>query len=220
MNPASREWIYATHNVTWRATGEQGFEADGYRTPRLFPQSRRLSVGLPGPYSRPRIHPVDRRRPLRRRLSGQLEVQRFPRHSRAHLRSAVRTRVPPRTRGGRLAGGRQRQGQARTRGDLPLEARRGGFQGRHPRPIAFAGEDEERQARRAGRRGPGVVDRCARSGAARLRMRRVRRRCPCGRHDPFADSQVPPARFRDRRGGRLRPRHGRRVSGAASASTA
>jgi hypothetical protein len=118
VNPASREWICATHNVTWRATGEQGFEADGYLAPGLFPQSRRLSVGLPGPHSRPRVHPVDRRRSLRRRISRQLEVQRFPRHSWPHMRPALRARVPPRTRRGRLAGHREQQGEARTRGHL------------------------------------------------------------------------------------------------------
>ena len=55
------------------------FEADGYRAPRLFPQSRRLSVGLPGPYARSRIHPIDRGRPLRRRLPRQLGIERLSR---------------------------------------------------------------------------------------------------------------------------------------------
>jgi len=40
-----------------------------------------------------RIHPVDRRGPLRRRLHDQLAFQRVPRISRAHLRPAVRARL-------------------------------------------------------------------------------------------------------------------------------
>ena len=90
--------------ATGRATGETGFEADGYRAPRLFPQSRRLPVGLPGPHARSRIHPADRRGPLRRRVLVNWKSNVFPGHPRPHLRSPVRARVPPRPRRGRLAG--------------------------------------------------------------------------------------------------------------------
>src|SRR4030095_6615869 len=34
------------------ATGETAFETHGYRATRLFSQTRRLPVGLPGPHSR------------------------------------------------------------------------------------------------------------------------------------------------------------------------
>ena len=73
--------------------------ADRYPGPRLLPQGRRLPVGVPGPHRRPRIHPADRRRPLRRRLHDQLAVQRLPRHPRPHLRPAVRAGLPARPRG-------------------------------------------------------------------------------------------------------------------------
>ena len=46
------------------------------------------------------------------------------------------------------------------------------------------------------RRGPGVADRRARPGAARLRLRRVRSRRAGRRHDAHADPEVPPARRR------------------------
>ena len=39
----------------------------------------------------------------------------------------------------------------------------------------------------------GVTHRSARSGAARLRLRSLRRRYPCGRHDALADPEVPAA---------------------------
>ena len=119
------------------ATGDPAFEADGYCASRLFPQSRRLPVGVSGPHPRSRIHPPDRGGPLRRRVHGQLGVERLPGHSRPHLRPPVRARVPPRPR----RGGRRRQGQARAGRDLPAEARRRRLQGRHPRPAAAAGRD-------------------------------------------------------------------------------
>ena len=75
--------------------------------------------------------------PLRRRLHGQLEVERLSRHPRPHLRPPVRAGVPPRPRRGRLAEHRKAR-QARAGRDLPAEARRGRFQGRHPRPPAQA----------------------------------------------------------------------------------
>ena len=106
----------------------------------LLPQSGRLPMGLPGPHARSRIHPIDRGRPLRRRLHDQLAVQRVPRNPRPHLRPALRAGLPARP-------GREGPGR-----DLPLEARRRRLQGRHPRPPAAAGGAEERQAHRARRR--------------------------------------------------------------------
>ena len=63
---------------------------------RLLPQGRGLPVGVPGAHARPRIHPVDRRRPLQRRLHDQLEVQRVSGDSRAHLRPPLRAGLPAR----------------------------------------------------------------------------------------------------------------------------
>ena len=74
------------------------FEPDGQRQPRVFPQSRRLPVGLPGPYPSPGIHPADRRRSLRRRLHDQLGVECLSRHLGTDVRSSVRARVPSRPR--------------------------------------------------------------------------------------------------------------------------
>ena len=138
-------------------------------------------------------------RPLQRRLHDQLEVQRVSRHSRAHLRPAVRAGLPARP-------GREGAG-----GDLPAEARRRRLQGRHPRPPAEAGGAPQRQAHRAGRRRPGLADRRARSRAARLQLRDVRRRPAGRRHDAHADPEIPPARIGDRRGVRLHPRPRHRV---------
>jgi hypothetical protein len=161
-------------------------ESDGHRQPRLLPQGRRLPVGLPGPYPRSRIHPADRRGPLRRRVPGQLEVERVPRHSRSHLRPPVRARLPPRPRGGRRV-----QGAGR---DLPPEARRGRPEGGHPSAPPEARRAEERQARRLRRRRPRLAHGGARPRAARLRSRGVRRRQSRGRDDPQPDPEVPPPR--------------------------
>jgi formate dehydrogenase (NADP+) beta subunit len=60
---------------------------------------------------------------------------------------------------------------------------------RLPRPAA-----KERQAHRAGRRRPGLADRGARPRAARLSLRRLRRRPQGRRHDPQPDPALPPAR--------------------------
>jgi len=121
--------------------GEEGFEANGYHASGLLPQGRRLPVGVPGPHARPRVHPADRRGPLRRRLPRQLAIQRLPRHSRADLRLALRAGVPPGT--GRGEPGRE----ARAGRHLPSQAGRGRLQGRHPRPPSEAGREEKRQAR-------------------------------------------------------------------------
>ena len=71
--------------------------------------------------------------------------------------------------------------------------------------------DKERQADRARRRRAGVADGRPRSGAARLRMHRVRRRHSRRRDDPQPDPALPVARIGDRRGSGLHPRPGRRV---------
>ena len=100
--------------------------ADRYPGPRLFPQGRRLPMGLSRAYAGARIHPPDRRRPLCRRFYDQLAIQRIPGDSRPHLRSPMRAGVPSRPRG------------RRTGGDLPAETRCRGLQGRHPPPPAEA----------------------------------------------------------------------------------
>ena len=78
----------------------------------------------------------------------------------------------------------------------------------------------QRQAHRARRRGSRVADGRARPGAARLRVRGVRRRPQGRRHDAHADSEVPAARRRDRRGDGLRARPRHRLPRRDSASTA
>ena len=71
-------------------------------------------------------------------------------------------------------------------------------------PQARGGQ--ERQARRARRRRPGLAHGRARSVAARLRGGPLRQGPAGGRDDAHADPQVPAAGKRARRGGRLRPR--------------
>ena len=68
-------------------------EGDRLGVPRPFPQGRGLPVCLPGAYAGPRIHPHDRAGPLRRRLHGELGVQRVSRDP----RSQVRPRLPGNT---------------------------------------------------------------------------------------------------------------------------
>ncbi len=157
-----------------------------------------MPVGLPGAHAGAGIHSPDRGRPLQRRLHDQLAVERVPGNSRSHLRSPVRTGLPPGARRGR------------TGRDLPAEAGRRRLQGRHSRAPAEACPDEW-QEDRAHRRWPGVADRGARSGAARIPMRRLRSGSGCGRHDALADPEVSAARLGDRRRVRLRPRPWRRV---------
>ncbi len=60
------------------------------------------------------------------------------------------------------------------------------------------------------RRRPGLADRGARSDAAGLSLRHVRRRRQGRRHDAQPDPALPPARIGYRRGGRPDPRHGGR----------
>ncbi len=93
---------------------------------------------------------------------------------------------------------------------------KGDIRARLPRPAA----QKQRQAHRAGRRRPRFAHGGARSRAARLPLRGVRRRPQGGRHDPHADPAVPPAGIGDRRGVRLHPRPRRRVPRRTPASTA
>ena len=160
-------------------------------------------MGLSRAHAGSRIHPVDCRRPLQRRLHDQLEIECVSRNSGTHLRSSVRARVPPRPRRGNA--GR----------DLPAEARRRRLQGRRQAPHAEA-VGEERQAHRAGRRRSRLADGRPRSRAARLSLHRVRCRPQGRRHDADADSKVPPAGFGDRRGNRLHPQPRHRVQGRPS----
>ena len=68
--------------------------------------------------------------------------------------------------------------------------------------------------------GPCFAHRRARLSPARLHLRRIRRRPTSRRHDPLANSEIPPARQSHRRGMRLHPRSRRRVPRRAHASTA
>ena len=188
-------------------------EPDGHRASRLFPQGRRLPVGMSGPHPGSRIHPADRRRPLRRRLPRQLEIERVPGHSRAHLRSPVRACVPSRPRRGGLA--RASQGEAKPEPVAICRLKRVAADYKEDiraAPAEAAATRATASAIALVGAGPGVADRRARSRAARLRVRRVRRRSAGGRHDAHADPEVPAARSRHRRGGRLRPRRRHRVS--------
>ena len=175
-----------------------------YPCPRLLPQSRRLPVGLSGPYSGPRIHPLDRGRALRRCLSGQLEVQCISRRARPHLRPALRTCVPAWPRRGK------QWRVARTRCDLPSETRRRRQQGRHHCAPA-ACRQTQWQAYRLRRRWSGLADGRARSCAAGLPGHRVRWRGQGRWLHPHADPALPPARVGHRRGDRLHPRSRRRI---------
>ena len=169
---------------------------DRHRQSRLLPQGRRLPVGVPGAYAGSRIHPPHRRWPLRRRLHGQLVLERLPGDSRPDVRPAMRTCLPARTR---------RRG---TGGDLPPEARRRRQQGRHHRPPS-ACRRRQRKAGGADRRRAGVADCGARPCAARLSPHADRFGYARRRDDPQPDSPLPPAGGRHRRGGRLHPRDGK-----------
>ena len=97
--------------------------------------------------------------------------------------------------------------------DLPPEARRRRLQGRHHAAGCRSPAREERQAHRAGRRRPGLARGRARSRPARLPLHGVRPGPEGRRHDADADSEIPPARRRDRRGNRLHPQPRHRVQG-------
>ncbi len=144
-------------------------------------------MGLPGAHARPGIYPADCARPVFRRLHDQLALERVSGNSRAHLRPSLRAGVPARTR---------REGAG---GYLPPEESRGRLQRRHPRPSAKAGGQEKRQAHRLDRRRPGLSDRRPRPRPARLPCVVFDQRSESRRHDPHADSKIPPAGFRDRR---------------------
>jgi len=70
--------------------------------PDYFSQSRGLPVGVPRPYAGAGIYPaLIAAGRYTDAYMVQLEVQRVPRHPRAHLRPALRTRLSPRPgRGG------------------------------------------------------------------------------------------------------------------------
>ncbi len=126
MDRSDADVTRASRNSQAEARARGVNETNRYCGAGLLPQSRRLPMGLPGAHARSRIHPLDRRRPLQRRLHDQLEVERVSGNSRTHLRPPVRAGLPARPRRGRA--GR----------DLPPEARRRRLQGRHPRPAAEA----------------------------------------------------------------------------------
>ena len=156
-------------------------------------------MGLPGAYAGARIHPFDRGGPLQRRLHDQLGLQRVPGDFGPHLRPAVRAGLPPRPR-------RERAG-----GDLPAQARRRRLQGRHQRPPAQGAQDQERQAHRARGRRPSLARGGAGLGPDGLPMRRVRPGSEIRRHDAHANSEIPSAGKRHRRGMQLHPRYRHRV---------
>ena len=88
------------------------YAADGRRKPGLLPQSRRLSVGLPGPHECPRIHSPDRSGSVQRRIHRQSRVERLPRHPRTNVRPPLRAGLPPHPR------------RRQARRHLPPQARR------------------------------------------------------------------------------------------------
>ncbi len=156
-------------------------------------------MGLPGTYTGSGIYPADRARPLFRRLHDQLVLERVPGNPGPYVRPPLRAGVPARP-GGEGAGG-----------DLPPEKSGRRLQGRHPRSPAETRSEKERQTHRAGRRRPGLSHRRPRSRPARLPLRGVRPGSKSRRNDPHANPEIPPARFRHRRGMRLHPRPWRRI---------
>ena len=133
----------------------------------------------------------------------------FPGDSRAHLRPAVRARLPARPR---------REGAGR---DLPPQARRRRLQGRHPRPPAAAAEAQERQAHRAGRRAARPRSTVARDLAPLgYQLRRVRPGPQGRRHDPHARFRASACRNRSSTRSAATSSTSASSSSAASASTA
>ncbi len=113
----------------------------------------------------------------------------------------------PACRRGRVE--RPERRQARAGGHLPSEAGGRRPQGRHHQTPA--GERAaQRQARGVHRRRAGLADGGTRPGAAGLPRHRLRRRGQGGRLHVVADSALPPARERDRRGDRLHHRNAER----------
>ena len=159
-------------------------------------------MGLSRAHARSRIHPVDRRGPLQRRLHDQLEIQRVSRASSAA--PATGPASPP-----AAAAASRKTPVAICR----LKRVAADFKDDVKRPHAAAAATEERQAHRDRRRRSRLADGGARSRAARLSLHRVRWRPQGGRHDADADSEIPPAGFGDRRGNRLHPRSRHRVQG-------
>ena len=134
----------------------------------------------------------------------------FPGILGTHMRPPVRARVPPRPRGGKS------RREARAGRDLPPEARRRRLQGGHHLAASEEARQAQRQTHRVRRRRPGLAHGGARSRAAGLSRDALRFGPSRRRHDPLADSQVPPSRERDRRGGGLHPRPRHRVQGRPS----
>ena len=166
-------------------------------------------MGLPGPHARSRVHPPHRRRPLLRRLHGELGVQCFSRHSGPHLRPPLRARLPPRPRR------RRKPAQTGTGRHLPPEAGSGRLQGPgHQAGDAAPCQEKERQENRLRRRRPGLAHRRSRFGPLGLRRHGVRPGPARGRHDLVADPALPLAAGSDRRGGRLHPRPRRALQAA------
>ena len=146
---------------------------------------------------------------LQRCLHGQLEVQRLPRHPRAHLRPAVRTRLPPRAR-------RREEPVAICRLKRVAADYKDDIRDRLPQPAT------QKNGKRIA---------CIGAGPASLTVARdllplgyevvIYEADPFGRrHDAHADPEVSPARDSDRRRGRLHPRAASPSCGSASASTA
>ena len=173
---------------------------------RHLPQGRRLPVGLPGAYAGAGIHPPDRRRPLRRRLHGELAQQRVPRDPRPHLRPSLRTGLPARRVG-------------ENNGDKPepvaicrLKRVAADFRGRRLDARMPAGGEANGTERVA----------CVGAGPSSLTV--ARDLAPLGyavtvfeaetqgrRLHAHPGAALPPARTGDRRGNRLHPRPRRRV---------
>ena len=152
-------------------------------------------MGLPGAHAGARVHPPDRRRPLQPTptwSTGSSNV--FP----GILGRTCDRPCEPACRRGRV----EDEPVAICRLKRVAADNKGDIRDRLPSAPAI----EQRQARRADRRRPGLAHRRARPGAARLRGRPLRRRTARRRHDPHPDPALPPARGGDRRGGRLHPR--------------
>ena len=154
-------------------------------------------MGLPRPHQRPGVHPLDRAGALQRRLHRQPGLERIPRHPRPDVQSAVRARVPPDPR------------RRQARGHLPVEARRGGSQRRHPGPHPDRPHGQERQEDRARRRRSGIPDRGQRPDAARLPVHHLREGAAPWRPHAREHPRLPPPRRSPGRRDRLHHQHGR-----------
>ncbi len=190
---------------------EPGDVSDQYRRPAVLSQSRRLSVCMSDPYAGAGVHPADRPGPVHRCLHAELGVERLPGHPGPRVRPPVRASLPPRSHPGR----RRDDGQGsepeerRARRHLPAQTCRGRLQGRDRLVAAERAGEEERQARRADRRGAGFTHGGARPAAARLSRHAVREGPQRRRSHADQHPLVPPAGAGARRGGLPHRRHGR-----------